>query len=415
MNASIITIGDEILIGQIIDTNSAWLGQNLRTMGIDVRQILSISDTREAILDTLKRSIEESDIVLVTGGLGPTKDDITKKVLCEFFGATLVRNEEVLRDVKSHFDRRNRVMAEVNYLQADVPNNCDVLRNPRGTAPGMWFEHEGTIVVSTPGVPSEMKGIMNDHVFPRLKQHFDLPALFHRTVLTQGMGESTLMGVIAVWEDQLRADGLSLAYLPSPSIVRLRISGKGDSLSSLKAKIDRYVDDLLDVIGNLAFGFEEDTLEDVLGRLLRDLGATVSVAESCTGGSIGQHITRVSGSSDYFKGGVIAYSNEIKENVLAVNPHDLSTFGAVSEQVVSQMARGVRDLMQSDYSIATSGIAGPSGGTEEKPVGLVWIAVASKDGVVAKQFQFGNDREVNVLTSTRTALNMLRKEILQRA
>lgn len=412
MKAEILTIGDEILIGQIVDTNSAWLGQELNLLGIKVNRINSISDDHFAIISALEESLSRADIVLITGGLGPTKDDITKKAIADFFQVEMIFNEDVMTYVASLFAARGIVMAESNKSQAMLPANCKVLHNSNGTAPGMWFEKDNKVIVSMPGVPYEMKGIFSEEVIPRLKQHFKTPIIKHKTVLTQGVGESTLMEKIETWENSLAANALKLAYLPQPGMVRLRISGVGENEKQLEDLMQSKVEELQQLIPSYIFGYDNQTLEQVVGQLLAKNGRTLSTAESCTGGYIAHLITSISGSSAYFMGSVVAYDNRIKEEILNVSHQNLIDFGAVSQQVVEEMALGVQAKFKTDYAIATSGIAGPTGGTAEKPVGTVWVAIASPLGVKSKLLRFGNSRERNIRQAAIFALNLLRKEIL---
>jgi len=409
MKVELITIGDEILIGQIVDSNSAWMAKQLNEVGISVGQISSISDSREHILTALEDASKRADIILITGGLGPTKDDITKSTLCAYFNTELVMNQEVLKHVKFLFDSFGAELLEVNKRQAEVPASCDVILNQKGTAPGMWFDHEEKIYVSMPGVPYEMKAIMSEYVIPKLKDKYHLPHIVHRTVLTQGIGESFLAEKIADWENSLGNEGIKLAYLPSPGMVRLRLSTSGAKQDGLTEKVERKAGELSGLIGPYIFGDEDDTLESVIGTLLKEKAKTVSTAESCTGGYIAHLITSVPGSSGYYNGSVVAYSNSIKENVLKVGPELIETHGAVSEEVTIAMATGIRSLYNTDYAISCSGIAGPDGGTEEKPVGTVWICIASDKTVKAKVFQFGPNRKRTIRISALTALNMLRK------
>lgn len=411
MLAEIITIGDEILIGQTIDSNSAWIGKHLSDIGVSIRQISSISDQKDHIVSSVDEALARVDLLIVTGGLGPTRDDITKATLTDYFNSQLVMNEDVLKDVQKHFERRSRPMPEVNKYQAMVPEVATVFRNVNGTAPGMWFEKDGKVVVSLPGVPYEMKSIMEDHVIPKVKTTFELPFVYHRTVLTQGMGESTLMGIIQKWEFSLEELNIKLAYLPSASVVKLRLSAVGAKKDDVVDKVERKITELKELLGHLVYGEETEKLEEVVGRLLLENGQTLSTAESCTGGYLAHLITSIAGSSSYYEGTVVSYSNEVKIAELEVSAQSINEHGAVSEEVVIQMAKGVRGKMKTDYGIATSGVAGPSGGSEEKPVGTVWIAVAGPDGTIARKFQFGNHRFRNIKMTALTALNLLRKEI----
>jgi nicotinamide-nucleotide amidase len=411
MKAELITIGDEILIGQIVDTNSAWMGQQLNLLGIEVYQVTSVHDNHDHIMKALAEAEENADLVLITGGLGPTKDDITKHTLCEYFGTELVFHPEVLEHVRSLLSSRNVNINQLNTDQALLPASCTVLHNSAGTAAGMWFERNNTIFVSMPGVPFEMEAIMTEEVFPRLTKLGITQSIVHKTVLTIGLPESMLAEKIEQWESAL-PNFIKLAYLPSPMMVRLRLSGYGTDQSELEAEIDRQVKKLLGIIPENVFGFDNDNLGLVIGRLLKESSRTLAVAESCTGGKIAHFITSNPGSSAYFKGGVVAYSNEIKNKLLDVSSEIIETFGAVSQQVAEAMARGAQKVLNSDYSVATTGIAGPDGGTEEKPVGTVWIAVAGPSGIISKKYIFRHNRERNIIRTTHTALNMLRTLIL---
>jgi nicotinamide-nucleotide amidase len=412
MLAEIITIGDELLIGQVVDTNSAWLGQQLSLNGIRVKQITSVSDDPAHIVEALDAAKKRVDIILITGGLGPTKDDLTKKTLRDYFKMDWRMDEQILADVIAIFKRFGRETSDINKLQAQVPAGCIALRNKNGTAPGMWFEAEGKIFVSMPGVPYEMKGIVSDAVLPMLRKKFGLPSILHKTILTQGIGESMLAEKIAEWEDSLAKENIKLAYLPSPSMVRLRMSVEGENKTQLESLVQKKLEEVLPLIKGYVYGYDEETLPEVLGKLLREKNKTVSIAESCTGGMIAEMITSVPGSSDYFPGSIVTYSNEIKINELGVKKETLDKYGAVSEETVLQMAEGVRKKFKTDYSISVSGIAGPGGGTEEKPVGTVWLAVAGAEGSFAKKFQFGDNRGRNIERSAITGLAMLRKFIL---
>jgi nicotinamide-nucleotide amidase len=407
MKAELITIGDEILIGQIVDTNSAWMGQNLNLFGIDVYQITSVHDNHDQILKALADAEARVDIVLITGGLGPTKDDITKKVLCEYFNTEWAFYPEVLEHVQSLLSSRNVVINQLNRDQALLPANCTVLHNSAGTASGMWFEKNNTIFVSMPGVPFEMEAIMLEEVFPRLVKLGITQSIVHKTVLTIGLPESMLAEKIEEWESAL-PEYIKLAYLPSPMMVRLRLSGVGNDKSLLQTEIDNQVKTLLQIIPDNVFGFDDENLGIVLGRMLVERNQTLAVAESCTGGNIAHFLTSNSGSSAYFKGGVVAYSNEIKNKLLDVPVKVIESFGAVSQQVAEAMAVGARKALNADFAVSTTGIAGPDGGTEEKPVGTVWIAVAGPSGVKSKMYIFKHNRERNIIRTTHTALNVLR-------
>ena len=400
MKVSIITIGDEILIGQIIDTNSAWIAQRLNEIGLHVEKIYSISDTEEAILRTLERASEITDIVLITGGLGPTKDDITKTTLAKYFDDVLVPNKIVLEHLKTLFHKK---INKLNIQQADLPSKCKLLLNPVGTASGMWFEKDKKHFISMPGVPYEMKTLLNSHVLPEFQTRFSQGVFLHKTILTQGIHESVLAELIESWELSLPKN-MKLAYLPSENRVRLRLSIRGESKEQLSSLLDAEVLRLNHIIPDYIYGEDKDSIEHRVGVLLSESNTTVATAESCTGGYLAHLITSVAGSSAYFRGSVLAYDNEIKQNILNVKFDSLNNFGAVSEQVVKEMASSVRELMGTDYALATSGVAGPTGGSKEKPIGTIWTAIAGPNGVKAKKYQFGNERLWNVRRSANAIL-----------
>lgn len=412
--AEVITIGDELLIGQVVDTNSAWIGEQLSGAGIRVKQITSVSDDKAHILAALAEAKNRVDIILITGGLGPTKDDITKHTLCEYFNTTLIPHPEIEEHIRHLFvSRFKREPSEVNLRQADLPANCTPLKNNVGTAAGMWFEQDGKIFISMPGVPYEMKDIVENEALPRLKARFELPVIIHKTFLTQGYGESMIAEMIEAWEDALPKH-MKLAYLPSPGAVRLRISAIGDSADVLQQEVEDQGMQLEALLGTKIYGYGKETLESVIGGMLRQRKATLAIAESCTGGNISHHITLVPGSSDYFVGSVVSYDNAVKINQLGVNASDLAFggAGAVSETVAIQMAEGVKKLLGTDYAISVTGIAGPTSDNTSKPVGLVWIAVAGPEGTKAKEFMLKDIRERFVSRATLTALNMLRYYLL---
>lgn len=414
MKAEIISIGDEILIGQVINTNASWIATELNSIGIEVYQITSVSDNSGHITHALTDASKRADIVLITGGLGPTKDDITTQTLCEYFNTKLVFNQRVYKDLEHLFSIRGYKVSKLNRKQAEVPESCTPLRNIHGTAPGMWFEKDAVIYVSMPGVPFEMKYIIKEEVIPRLKRKQKKQSIYHRTILTQGMGESWLSEKIAQWENEL-PENTKLAYLPQPGIVRLRLSMKGDDLENLKKIAEEQITKLKEIIPDLIFGYDDDTLEKVTGDLLKKNNLSLSTAESCTGGYIAHLITSVPGSSDYYQGSVVSYSNTIKENFLYVKKQILTDYGAVSEPVVIQMAKSVREQFKTEYSVATSGVAGPDGGSEEKPVGTTWIAIAGPRKLIARKFLFGEHRGRNIRKTALQALNMLRNEIIKNA
>ncbi|MEA4976708.1 MAG: competence/damage-inducible protein A [Paludibacter sp.] len=406
MQVEIITIGDEILIGQIVDTNSAWMAAELNKAGFEVVQITSVHDNEKQITEALELALERADVVLFTGGIGPTKDDITKLTLCRYFGAELVFDAQVYADIEKLLKNRMRAMNELTKSQAMVPDKAVVISNPIGTAPITWFDKGEKVVVSMPGVPYEMKRAMEFEIIPRLQKQFQPQAIVHKTSLVTGYPESALALKIADWENAL-PEQIHLAYLPHFNIVKLRLSAAQDDFVSTKNEIDRQVALLKVILGDAVIAEEDISLEELVGRHLRAAGKTLATAESCTGGHIAHRITTIAGSSAYFRGSVIAYSNEIKSRLLGVDEQVINRHGAVSEEVVRQMALGVADKLSADYVIATSGIAGPDGGTDEKPVGTVWIAVGTKDSLVSRRFQFSLDRQLNIERTTQTALLML--------
>jgi nicotinamide-nucleotide amidase len=406
MLAEIITIGDEILIGQIVDTNSAWMASKLNEEGISVKQISSVSDNREHILIALAEAATRADIILITGGLGPTKDDITKKTLAEYFNVGLVLNADVLANVESIFKKYNRPLLEVNRKQAEVPENCEVISNNNGTAPGMWFNDKGKIYVSMPGVPFEMKYMMEEEVIPKLKMVLTLPVIIHKTILTVGEGESFLAEKIADIEDSLPAN-IKLAYLPKMGQVRLRLSAYGENEAELKDKIDAFAHKIVEQVGINVVAQEDIPLEKVVLKYMAEKGLTLTTAESCTGGYISHLITQHAGSSQVFLGGVVSYSYELKESILGVKNETLWQHGAVSSETVKEMVEGALFKFKSDYAVAVTGIAGPGGGTEDKPVGTVWIGVANANKTLMKKFTFGNKRLQNIERTAVAAFFML--------
>lgn len=410
MRAEIVSIGDELLIGQTINTNASWLGQECSKLGIRIVHVTTISDEQQLIKDAVDEAFKRADLVLVTGGLGPTKDDITKYTLCEYFDSELEIHIPTLQRIEAFFSKRNRPMLDVNIRQAELPKKCTILENVNGTAAGMWFEKDGKILISMPGVPYEMKGIMLEQAFPRLQEKFALKALYHRTLMTQGIGESFLADQVQEWENEVREKGLGLAYLPSPGMVKLRLTSyEGESRAE---EIDAYFRQLEERFPNYVYGKEDESIQLVLGRLLREKKMTIGTVESCTGGSLAQTLVSVAGASDYFQGSFLTYTNELKNRLIDVSKHDLDTVGAVSKEVVEQMAKNGREKLGVDICISTSGVAGPDGGTEELPVGTIWIGIATKDKVSAKKFQFGDHRERNIQMTVLTALNLVRCEIL---
>lgn len=411
IKATIITIGDEILIGQIVDTNSVSIAKRLNAAGITVEEKLSIGDDAEQIATTLKRAHTQSQIVIITGGLGPTKDDITKHTLARIFSSQLIENKAVAEHVEKMLAVRSIAFNALNRSQAMVPECCTVLFNHHGTAPGMWFEEGDHVTISLPGVPFEMEHLMEDEVMPRLKAHYSLHANIHRTMITSGIAESILAERIAEWEDAL-PKGVKLAYLPSPNIVRLRLStyDSEDGVAARK-RIDELFNQLYKIIPNNIVGYEDASVQQLVHQLLTERGKTLAVAESCTGGTIASRFTAMAGSSAYFLAGVVAYANEAKRDILGVNYDDIMRYGAVSEQVARQMAEGARRITGADYAIATTGIAGPTGGTTQKPVGTVWIAVATPQGTIATLRPSGTDRSQIINRASAYAIEMLYKEL----
>lgn len=411
MKAKVICIGDELLIGQTINTNAAWIGQTLFQQGIRVSESVAIADTRESILNALNNIANDIALVLLTGGLGPTVDDITKGVLCEFFNTRLKRDVSTLNNIEAYFARRNRSMLESNARQADLPESCTILPNPVGTASGMWFEKDGVIYVSMPGVPTEMKRIMTDEVMPRLKNHPDALNQYYKTVLTEGIGESFLVEIIREWQTEVLNEEFSLAYLPSAGRVKIRLGKIAEKGVDVKALVQQKIDRLYELIPQYIFGFDDDTYQAVIGRLLNEKGKTIATAESCTGGYLAHLLTSVPGASKYYMGSVISYANHLKIKELGVDPEDIQQHGAVSKPVVEQMASTVRAKFGVDYGIAFSGVAGPDGGSEEKPVGFVWIAIAAENEVYSKSFQFGTNRLRNIQRACLAGMTFLRKVI----
>jgi len=406
MLAEIITIGDEILIGQIVDTNSAWMATHLNDAGIRVKQISSISDDKQHILDALADAHKRADVILITGGLGPTKDDITKKTLADYFGVGFKSDEQALENVKQIFAKYNRPLLDVNIKQAEVPENCEVIPNGNGTAPGMWFDYEGKIYVSMPGVPFEMQYMMQETVVPKLEERFSLPKVIHKTILTVGEGESFLAERIADIENSLPPT-IKLAYLPKLGQVRLRLSGYEDKTGDLQKQIDYYTALLVERAGQIVVAQEDIPLEKAILNKMAARNLTLSVAESCTGGYISHLFTQHAGSSEVFFGGAVSYSYELKESILGVKNETLWQYGAVSEPTVTEMVFGALLNFKSDYAIAVTGIAGPGGGMPDKPVGTVWIGVAGRGKSIIKKFTFGSKRIQNIERTAITALGML--------
>ncbi len=411
MNVEIISIGDELLIGQTINTNASWIGSELALRGAKVSHCAVIEDKKEAIVDALESALKRADAVIITGGLGPTKDDITKYTLAEYFNTELVINEEVLNRVKAFFERRSRKMLDVNIQQAALPKSAIILRNDVGTASGMLFEIENKTVISLPGVPYEMKHILTTSGFDFLVHKYTVSNLFHRTIHIQGIGESYLAEAISSIEKRLIDNTIKLAYLPSPGIVRLRFTSTPSEAS--KKLIEDAITEIKSLLPQKVFGEGDVTLNKIIGDILIEQKSTLGTVESCTGGQISKDIVQIAGSSSYFKGSIISYSNDLKINLVGVDAESIKLYGAVSEQVVKEMAINGRKLLDVDYCIATSGIAGPTGGSDVKPVGTIWICVAGPTGCNAKKFNFGDDRVRNIKITGLTGLNMLRQMLLK--
>ena len=409
----LINIGDELLIGQVVNTNAAFIGQQMSAAGFELTDVITIGDDGQAIRDTVTSALAKTDVVIMTGGLGPTKDDITKNIICDIFQRELVMDEPTLKHVTEIFASRGMALTDTNRQQALVPQGCTVLSNPLGTAPGLWIEQDGKVLIALPGVPFEMEKLIKDEVMPRLEAHKkDQHAILHRVLQCTNISESGLSDLLENFEQQLPPE-LKLAYLPKPGIIRLRLTARGDNKESLKTLLDQHFNELKKITAEYAFTDEDIEIEEVVGRLLTKSGKTLATAESCTGGYVAHLITSVPGSSRYFQGTLVSYSNDIKRDLLNVREDNLKRRGAVSEQVVSDMALNAMGLFDVDYTIATSGIAGPDGGTKEKPVGTVWIAVATPVRLTTREFRFGSrtGRKQIIERAARAALNMLRVEI----
>ncbi len=405
--AIIITIGDELLIGQTIDTNSAWIAQELNKTGINVKRRIAVADDKDAIAEALDGSLPHADIIFLTGGLGPTADDITKPMLCEYFGGKMVVNDTVLAHVRQIFAKRNRPFLERNLKQAEVPDNCTVLFNRMGTAPGMWFEKDNSIIISLPGVPFEMQTIVTEEALPRLRERFKGNFIVHKTLMAIGVGESFIADKIEDIETALPPH-IHLAYLPTPGFVKLRLSSEGENKEAIEREVNVHASLIGQRLGNVIAATEDIPLEEIVARALLMHRMSLGLAESCTGGYLANRITNVAGSSAFFKGSIVSYANEVKENLLSVSPETLRTVGAVSEATVIRMAEQARKVLRADVALSISGILGPGGGTPEKPVGLVWMAIAGKDKTISKEFHFFYDRPRNKEMAANAALNMIR-------
>ncbi|GAA4319768.1 competence/damage-inducible protein A [Pontixanthobacter gangjinensis] len=414
MRAEIVTIGDEILIGQIVDTNSAYISKELNKIGVSVHQITSIEDERGHILQTLKEASERADIIIITGGLGPTKDDITKKCLCEFFDDKLVRNEKVLKHIEELFEKYIETpISDLNRDQALLPSKAIALHNEYGTAPGMWFEQDGKVFVSMPGVPYEMRGLMEREIIPRLIKSFSRPVILHKTVITYGLGESAIAEKIESWEDNLPAD-IKLAYLPNLGRVRLRLSARGQNEEELRNKIDAQITGLHKIIGDIIYGYEDDdSIEVIIGRMLAEKGWTLSTAESCTGGRLAAKFTTAPGSSLSFKGSVVCYATQVKVDLLGVPEEIISEKSVVSAEVAEAMARGAQQRLYTDFAISTTGNAGPAKGDSDAELGTVFIGIATPTGVNSHKFNFGNHREKVIGKAVNKAMELVQNAILK--
>lgn len=410
ITAEILTIGDEILYGQITDTNSQWMSAELDQLGIKVIRKTTVGDTEEAILSSFKEAEERADITLITGGLGPTNDDLTMPMLAKYFGVDIVMNNDVLQHVKEFFESRGRTFTELNKRQALVPSNALVLHNDLGTAPGTWYERNGKVFVSMPGVPHEMKNLMKKLVLPKLTEFFNTPVIYHKLIKTVGIGESFLADKIKDWERAL-PNHISLAYLPSIGHVKLRLTAVGDDREQLKNDVEEQIQGFLPLGGKYVYGYNDMTLPQAIGNMLKVRGMTLALAESCSGGYVQHMITSIAGSSEYFQGGVVPYHNDHKINVLGVKAETLEAHGAVSEQTVEEMAENVRRVFNSDIGAASSGIAGPGGGTDEKPVGTVWIAYADGEKTISKKLQLTKNRKLNIELTNIALLNLVRKSL----
>ncbi len=407
VTAEIIAIGDELLYGQIMDTNSHWISQELDAVGVRVVRKTTVGDNRTDILTAFEEASKRANLILITGGLGPTQDDLTKPLLAEYFGCEIVEVPEAVAAVSAYFTRRGREMTRLNILQGHLPTCCTYVPNEVGTAPGMWFEQKGCYWMSMPGVPHEMKKLVKDFVLPKLSQVFDLPVIYHKLIKTAGIGESWLADLIKDWENAL-PNHIRLAYLPSLGHVKLRLTAFGEDKKVLAAEVDKQIHGVLPLISSYVYGYDEETLETAVGKLLKNAGKTLALAESCSGGYISHLITTVPGSSNYLRGTLVPYHNDLKEQLLGVSSATLTQHGAVSEETVREMATGIKKLFGADFGLASSGIAGPDGGSPDKPVGTVWIACAGPDFVEARLLQLTQDRMINIQLTGVAVLNLLR-------
>jgi len=404
--AELITIGDEILYGQTLDTNAHWMSGALDEASIRVIRRTTCGDTEQDILKALTEAETRAEIILITGGLGPTSDDLTKPCLAKYFDSEIKVNEQAMAELEAYMSGRGRKLNKLTRLQASLPEKCELVSNERGTAAGMWFNKNGKVFVAMPGVPHEMKFMMTHHIIPKLKKTFTLPVIYHKIIRVAGIGESWLAEKIEPWENALPSN-VKLAYLPTFSDLKLRLTANGKDLESLSIQVQKLIDDLLPLIKDYHYGYDDDSLEITVGEILKERNATLAIAESCTGGYIAHKITSIAGSSAYFNGAITPYQNAMKVNLLGVKEQTLIDHGAVSEQTVNEMAENVRVKFNADYGLATSGIAGPDGGTPEKPVGTIWVACSDENGVVSKKLQLTKDRDVNIKLTSVIALHQL--------
>lgn len=412
IRVEILTIGDELLYGQITDTNAQWMSEKMSESGFRVIRKTTVGDQEDAILTAFAEAENRADILLITGGLGPTADDLTKPMLSRYFNSKLVLHEDALENIRQIFEKRGFELTERNRQQAELPDKCEYVPNPLGTAPGMWFEKEGKVFVSMPGVPHEMKHMMEVSIIPELIHHFSPPVIYHRMIRTSGIGESWLAEKIKDWEEAL-PENIKLAYLPSLGEVRLRLTAFGEHKEGLQKLVEEKTRQLLPLIEEWVYGYDDDSLALAVGRLLQKEGKTIAVAESCTSGFVSYTLTSIPGSSSYFNGSIVAYGNAVKESQLNVKAETLQQYGAVSEQAAREMAEGVREALQSDYGLATTGIAGPGGGSAEKPVGLVWVALSNGKQTIAKKFRFTKGRDINIRYSTTALLHLFRQTLVK--
>lgn len=411
--AELISIGDEILYGQTLDTNSHFISTELDKLGIRVKRKVTVADNREAMMRAFKEAESNADIILITGGLGPTKDDLTKPLLAEYFNSGMKLHEDILEDLRKRFAKRGRELNELNKGQAELPEKCKPIENKYGTAPGMWFEHEGKVFISMPGVPKEMKYMMEDTIIPKFKELYKTPVLIHKMVKTVGIPESILAERLENWENNLPQE-IKLAYLPGLNQVKLRLTASGENEKLLQSLINQEVDKLYEIVGKYIYGTDETNLPAKIGELLKDKGLTIAVAESCTGGYIAHLFTSNAGSSEYYRGGINPYHNDLKINILGVKKETIEQHGAVSEETVIEMAERVRELFGADIGISTSGIAGPGGATKEKPVGTTWVALADGENTQTKLYHFQFDRESNIEITSNSLLNLVRQTLISK-